>query len=154
MPLDADKYSTCPITQWHINVEEYESDFKKYFTGNLISLWFYSCKILRRELKMDPTAPNIIFYFFWNEFLLAYNGKKILERNAFVNTYSIVVRDYITCFKIISSARSSAARRITCTLISSTVMLQRVIFSLPQPTKLHLMCSENIIKEVLEVFSS
>lgn len=27
MPLDADKYSTFPITQWHINVE-YESLIK------------------------------------------------------------------------------------------------------------------------------
>lgn len=28
MPLDADKYSTCPITQCHINVEEYENLIK------------------------------------------------------------------------------------------------------------------------------
>lgn len=28
MPLDADKYNTYPITQRHINIEEYESLIK------------------------------------------------------------------------------------------------------------------------------
>lgn len=28
MPVDADKYRSCPITQWHIYVKEYESLIK------------------------------------------------------------------------------------------------------------------------------
>lgn len=150
MPLDADKYSTCPITQWHINVEEYESDFKKYFTGNLISLWFYSCKILRRELKMDPTAPNIIFYFFWNEFLLAYNGKNIRKE--------CFCQYLLHCSK---GLHNLLQNNLQCTELSSQEdhLHSNFIHSdaaegLPQPTKLHLMCSENIIKEVLDIFSS
>lgn len=106
-PLDADRYRTYPITQWHINVEEYESLIKSSTsTGNLISLVFYSWEMLRRELEMHPTASSTLFFSDMN-FLLAYKGKG-LKRNALVNMYSIIVSNYITCFRILfSNAQSS-----------------------------------------------
>lgn len=95
------------LTQWLINVEEYESLIKSSIsTGNLISLVFYFWEMLRRELKMHPTASSTLILSDMN-FLLVYNQKG-LERNALVNTYSTRVSNYITCFKILfSNAQSS-----------------------------------------------
>lgn len=105
--LDADRYRTYPITQWLINVEEYESLIKSSTsTGNLISLVFYSWEMLRRELKVHPTASSTLILSDMN-FLLVYNWKG-LERNALVNTYSTRVSNCITCFKMLfSNAQSS-----------------------------------------------
>lgn len=138
-PLHANRYRTCSITQWHINVEEYQSLIKSSTsTGNLISLVFYSWEMLRRALKTHPPASSTLSYFFWHELFTGLQWKRVRKEclSQCILHYSEQLHNLFQNTDL-QCTGLRAASRITCTLFSSAVIVHRVVPSLSRPSVLN-----------------
>lgn len=100
-------------------------------------LCFIPEKCKEEDIKCTLVHQVHTYIFSDMNFLLAYNGKG-LERIALVNTCSIKVSNYITCFKILFSNAQSLGQPVgSLTLYFHQQWWCRVIPGLPQPSVLN-----------------